>query len=184
MKYICVYCGSSTGKGEKYLNNAKLLGETLAKESIGLVYGGSENGTMGAIATACLNAGGKVIGVSSKDLLEGETYREKIQAGLTEVIIAKNLTERKCIMLEKSDAIIALPGGMGTIEETLEAMNEHSLGYHNKPIGLVNTDGYYEHLKLWFIHAKKEGFMYHITEDTFIYEEDPVTLVNKIKENI
>lgn len=184
MKYICVYCGSSTGKGKKYLANAKLLGESFAKQNIGLIYGGSENGTMGALASSCLNAGGTVIGIMSQDLLDGVDYHETILEGLTETIIVPNLTKRKRLMIDKADGFIALPGGLGTIDEVTEVMDEYSCGFHQKPVGLLNTNGYYNHFKMWFTNAYEEGFMYHVSPDAFTYEEDPIKLLTIIKEDL
>jgi uncharacterized protein (TIGR00730 family) len=184
MKYICVFCGSSAGADGKYIANALTLGEELAKRGIGLVYGGSRNGTMGAVAKACLNAGGNVIGIMAAELLEGVDYHEDLFDGLTETIIAKTMPERKRMMIQKSDGFITLPGGLGTIDELTEVMNEVSCGFHHKPIGILNTDGYYDYFKKWFEHARKEKFVYHVDPRAFIYEEEPIELLNKLQEKL
>lgn len=184
MKYICVYCGSSTGKGEKYLQNAEKLGREMAESGIGLVYGGSSNGTMGALARSCLGSGGKVIGVMPDELLDSIGYTEDLQTGLTEVIRPKTISERKQVMMEKANGFIALPGGLGTLDEVAEAMNEYSVGSHKKPIGLLNTDGYYDHIKAWLDFAQQEGFLYHIKASSFFYEEDPTALLQKLREHM
>lgn len=142
MKSIAVYCGSSSGNNPKFRKDAVALGKAMAHKGIQLVYGGAKVGIMGAVADGVLSGGGKVIGVLPGFL----SSKEIAHAKLTELIVVESMHERKTIMHEKSDGVIALPGGFGTLEELFEMLTWAQLGLHSKPIGILNTDGYYDDL--------------------------------------
>ena len=142
MKRITVFCGSSFGTDEIYKEQAALLGQTLAKQNIELVYGGANVGLMGAVADGCLNEGGKVIGVLP-DFLRS---KEIAHTGLTELILVESMHERKTKMSDLCDGVIALPGGFGTLEELFEMITWAQLGLHKKPIAILNINGFYNSL--------------------------------------
>jgi uncharacterized protein (TIGR00730 family) len=155
---ICVYCGSSSGKGGAYLAAAHELGRTMAEQDIGLVYGGASIGVMGAVADAVLASGGEVIGVIPEVLAR----KEFAHYGLTDLKIVKSMHERKSLMEELSQGFIALPGGLGTLEELFEILTWSQLGLHQKPIGLLNIQGYFDQLI---------GFINHSVEQQFVKAE-------------
>ncbi len=142
MKAIVVFCGSSSGNNGNYKAQATLLGQTLAQNNIKLIYGGAKVGLMGAIAEAVLSERGKVIGVLPTFLKS----KEIAHPGLTELILVESMHERKTRMHEMSDGVIALPGGFGTMEELFEMLTWSQLGLHEKPIGILNIDGFYDPL--------------------------------------
>jgi len=142
IKSVCVYCGSGNGADPAYLSAAKTLGTDLAKAGIRLVYGGGSTGLMGAVADATLAAGGQVTGIIPQFLQD----RERGHTGLTELIVTKDMHERKWAMFEKSDAFVALPGGIGTLEELIEILTWAQLGRHTKPVIVANINGYWNHL--------------------------------------
>jgi uncharacterized protein (TIGR00730 family) len=142
MKRITVFCGSSFGSDKIYSEQATLLGETLAKQNIELVYGGANVGLMGAVADGALNEGGKVIGVLPNFLRSKEIAHQ----GLTELILVESMHERKTKMNDLCDGVIALPGGFGTLEELFEMLTWAQLGLHKKPIALLNINGFYDSL--------------------------------------
>jgi len=136
---LCVYCGSKMGNDPSFSQLAMQVGEWIGQHGGQLVYGGGRNGLMGTVADATLAAGGRVVGVIPKALVE----KEWAHTGCTELHIVDTMHERKQIMAEKADAFLALPGGIGTFEEFFEVWTWRQLGYHNKPIGLLNLNGYY-----------------------------------------
>ena len=142
MKRITVFCGSSFGSEEIYKEQATLLGQTLAKQNIELVYGGANVGLMGAVADGVLNEGGKAIGVLP-DFLRS---KEIAHLGLTELILVESMHERKTKMNDLCDGVIALPGGFGTLEELFEMLTWGQLGLHKKPIAILNINGFYDSL--------------------------------------
>jgi uncharacterized protein (TIGR00730 family) len=142
MKIITVFCGSSFGTEEIYKQQATLLGQTLAKQNIELVYGGANVGLMGAVADGILNEGGKAIGVLPNFLRS----KEIAHLGLTELILVESMHERKTKMNDLCDGVIALPGGFGTLEELFEMLTWAQLGLHKKPIAILNIDGFYDSL--------------------------------------
>ena len=154
-KRICVFCGSSPGADPIYIETAVKLGHLLAHQGIGLVYGGASIGVMGAVAGAALEAGGEVIGVIPKHLLDKEVGHH----GLTELHVTRNMHERKMKMADLSDGFIALPGGMGTLEEIFEVLTWGQLGIHGKPCGFVNVLGYYDKLLQFLDHAVDQEFL-------------------------
>ena len=142
IKKICVYCGSSPGKNPAYSQAARSLATSLCDRGIGLVYGGAAIGVMGAVADAVLEAGGEAIGVIPKSL----AVKEVAHDGLSQLHVVASMHERKAMMAELSDGFIALPGGWGTLEEIFEILTWAQLGFHHKPCGLLNVEGYYNGL--------------------------------------
>ena len=152
---LCVYCGSRPGLNPEFAKLAAHVGTWIAQRGGQLVYGGGRNGLMGIMADAALQAGGRVIGVIPKALVE----KEWAHTGCTELHIVENMHERKRIMAEQADAFLALPGGIGTLEEFFEVWTWRQLGYHDKPVGLLNMDGYYDSLLVFLKSAVTSGFM-------------------------
>jgi len=142
MKSISVFCGSSEGRGDAYLKAAGQLGTALAQQNIKLIYGGAKVGLMGAVANAVMDGGGAVTGVIPRFLKTKEVAHE----GLTELIQVESMHERKTLMYELSEGVIALPGGFGTLEEFFEMLTWAQLGLHKKPIGILNINGFYDTL--------------------------------------
>ena len=154
-KSICVYCGANAGANPVYAEAARALGRALVAENIALVYGGGNVGLMGIIADEVLRLGGEVTGVIPTALVE----REVGHTGLTRQFIVKDMHERKAMMAQLADGFIAMPGGMGTLEELFEMLTWSQLGIHAKPIGLLNVDGFYDSLVGFIDHAKEQGFI-------------------------
>ena len=178
MKKICVYCGSSLGRSEVYKNTAIVLGEELARRNITLVYGGACVGIMGILADAVLESGGEVIGVIPKALLDKEVGHH----GLTELQVVASMHERKKLMETLSDGFIALPGGMGTLEELFEVLTWGQLGFHNKPIALMNVDGYYDHLINHMEHSVNELYVRPEHTKMLMVDDDPAALLKQMAE--
>ena len=155
MKSIVVFCGSSEGNDPDILCAAQELGQTLARRNITLVYGAAKIGVMGKVAQGSLNNGGKVIGIIP-DFLK---LKEVFHMGLTELIVTDNMHERKLHMYELSDGIITLPGGYGTLEELFEMITWAQLGLHQKPIGILNTNGFYDDLLKMLRKMVSQGFL-------------------------
>ena len=154
MRY-CVFCGSRSGIRPAYAAAAEELGRLLAQNGIGLVYGGASVGLMGSIANAALDAGGEVIGVIPRDLVR----REVAHTALGDLRVVDTMHQRKALMAELSDGFIALPGGVGTLDETFEIWTWAQLGHHNKPCALLNVEGYYDKLNSFLDLVATEGFL-------------------------
>lgn len=152
---ICVYCASSRKAAPHFLQAAERLGRIIAREGLGLVYGGGATGLMGAVADGALAEGGPVTGILPRFMQEIEWGH----AGLTELVLVDDMQERKRLMIERSDAIVALPGGSGTLEELSEVITLKRLGLYTSPIVIVNTDGFYDPLLAFFDRAIRENFM-------------------------
>ncbi len=176
MKKICVYCGSSKGDKPLYLDAAKQLGAMIAKNDIQLVYGGGKTGLMGMIAKSCLENGGKVVGVISENIIELEVAHDN----LTELITVETMHQRKSKMVDISDAFIALPGGIGTMEEAFEVFTWIQLGLIEKPIGFLNINGFFDHLFKFMGHIVNEGFLRNEHLERLIAESDIGILFDKI----
>jgi uncharacterized protein (TIGR00730 family) len=155
MRRVCVYAGSNPGNHPAYAEAARALATTLAERGIGLVYGGGRVGLMGVLADTMLEAGGEAIGVMPQALID----REIGHGGLTELRVVDSMHERKAQMAELSDAFVAVPGGIGTLEELIEVYTWSQLGIHRKPCGVLNARGYYDHLAAFLDHAVGEGFL-------------------------
>lgn len=155
LRSICVFCGASSGHDPRYAAAAAVVGERLASHGIRLVYGGGHLGLMGAVADAALAAGGRVVGVIPRGLVD----RELAHRGVSELRIVDTLHQRKAVMAELSDGFIALPGGLGTLEELAEVLSWAQLDLHTKPIGLLDVGGYFRELEGFLDHAVAEGFI-------------------------
>lgn len=167
MKRIAVYCGSATPADPVYIDSARSLGRSLAERGIGLVYGGGKLGLMGAMAAAALAAGGEVIGVIPVALRDAEVAH----LGCTELHIVETMHERKARFTDLSDGFIAIPGGVGTMDELWEAVSWAQLGYHAKPVGLLNVAGYYDHLIAFAETMARTGFVRPQHRDILIVDD-------------
>jgi uncharacterized protein (TIGR00730 family) len=150
-----VFCGASSGNDPRYAAAAAVVGERLASRGIQVVYGGGRLGLMGAVADAALAAGGRVVGVIPRGLVD----RELAHAGVSELRIVDTLHQRKAVMAELSDAFLALPGGLGTLEELAEVLSWAQLDLHAKPVGILDVGGYFSSLEAFLDHAVAEGFV-------------------------
>lgn len=175
MKRVCVFLGSNPGNKPDYLKAAQDMGAELARRGITTVYGGSNVGLMGALANAALAAGGEVIGV----IPEALQRKEIAHTGLTEQHIVGSMHERKALMAELSDAFIALPGGMGTLEELCEMLTWAQLGFHKKPCGLLDVDGYYESLNAFLDNAVTQGFIHAGHRGMLLSDKTPGALLDQ-----
>lgn len=173
---ICIYCGSTEGKGTVYAEAARRMGETLAKRGIRLVYGAGKTGLMGALAEGVLQAGGEVTGVVCDNL----NTPALIHANLTQLEVVRTIQQRKARMNELADAIVALPGGFGTFDELFEALTWAQIGMHQKPIGLLNVNGYFDPLLAMIDHAYREGFLYPEHLKLLVHAAEPETLVDAL----
>ncbi|WP_086933796.1 TIGR00730 family Rossman fold protein [Agarilytica rhodophyticola] len=178
MKKICVYCGSSSGGKPEYLDAANILAEEFIKRGIGLVYGGASVGLMGKIADKVLAFGGEVIGVIPHALAE----KELSHPGLTELKVVNSMHERKTIMADIADGFIALPGGLGTLEEIFEVLTWAQLGFHSKPCALFNAAGYYDKLAAFLDHAVREEFVKDIHRNSLLVDNDAQSLLDRMFE--
>jgi uncharacterized protein (TIGR00730 family) len=155
IRSLCVYCGSNFGADPAFADAARELGRRLVEREIRLVYGGSANGLMGTLADTALAAGGTVVGVIPQGLVD----REIAHRGLSDLRVVGSMHERKALMAELSDGFVALPGGIGTLEELIEVYTWSQLGLHAKPLGVLNVSGYYDGLAAFLDHAVASGFL-------------------------
>lgn len=175
---LCVYCGSSPGQDPAFLKTATTLGVYLAESGIRLVYGGGNVGLMGAVADGALSAGGEVFGV----IPEGLAEKELAHPGLTELHTVSSMHERKTMMAELSDAFLALPGGIGTMEEIFEVFTWTQLGFHSKPCGFLNVAGYYDDLFSFLQCMVDQRFLKQEHLDILLTGEDHITLISRLAE--
>jgi len=175
LKNICVYCGSNAGNDPIYTTQAQALGRSLVERGLGLVYGGSRVGIMGVVADAVLQAGGRAIGVLPEALMQ----KELAHKGLTELHVVASMHERKTMMAAKADAFVAMPGGIGTLEEIFEVWTWAQLGFHNKPCGLLNVAGFYDKLAGFLNHAADSGFMQPQHRQMLAVESDANRLLDR-----
>lgn len=176
MKSIAVFCASRTGNDSIYQETAAKVGSMLAEKGIRIIYGGGKVGLMGAVADAALAAGGEVIGVIPYFLDDKEVAHK----GLTELIMVESMHERKMKMSELSEAVLTLPGGFGTLEELTEMLTWSQLALHQKPIGILNTHGYYDLMEKLFDQMLDYGFLAKETRKIAIFDHDPEHLLNKM----
>jgi uncharacterized protein (TIGR00730 family) len=174
MKNICVYCGSSPGRLEAYSDAARALAKALVDRDLGLVYGGASVGLMGLVADSVLQLGGRVVGVIPEALAQ----KELAHKGLTELHVTASMHARKTLMAELSDGFIALPGGIGTLEEIFEIWTWAQLGFHAKPCGLLNVAGYYDWLTAFLDHAVAEQFVKPLHRSILSVEQEPSVLLD------
>jgi uncharacterized protein (TIGR00730 family) len=177
MNAICVFCGSSAGNRDSYKTAARNLGRLLARKEITLIYGGSNVGLMAIIADEVLALGGKVIGVMPDSLIE----KEVAHPGLTEFIRCDSMSERKDVMMKMADGFIAMPGGVGTLDELFEVMSWNQLGLMNKPLALLNTDQYWDHLLAFLDHSVQEKFVRIEHRSNLIAEENEQALLDAME---
>lgn len=175
LKNICVYCGSNTGRVADYIEQARRFAQELVRRDIGLVYGGSSIGLMGAVADAVLAEGGRVTGVIPEVLMK----KEMAHRHLTELHVVPSMHERKMMMADKADGFVAMPGGAGTLEEIFETWTWAQLGIHQKPCGLLNIAGYYDKLGQFLDHTVEEAFMRPQHRSMLIIESDPAALLDR-----
>lgn len=177
MKRLCVYCGSNPGKDPAYVDAGVHLGRSLAAQSIGLVYGGASSGVMGAVADGVTAAGGEAVGVIPRDLLKKETPH----SALTELKVVDSMHERKALMAKLSDGFIALPGGLGTLEELFEVWTWAQLGFHRKPCALLNVLSYFDPLITFLDRAVGQGFLKKQHRSMLIVKESPEQLIAQMR---
>ena len=176
MKRLCVYSGSNLGTHPNFASSAQALGRVLAEKNIELVYGGSKVGLMGEVANEVLRLGGKVTGVMPRGLFRGEV----VHTNLTELIEVKDMHERKKTMIDLSDGFISLPGGFGTFEELFEVISWAQIGIHQKPIGVLNVEGYFTPMLEMVRHSIQAGFVKQEHELLILSSADPAELVEKL----
>ncbi len=174
IKRICVYCGSSFGADPAYQQEARSLGALLAKRGIALVYGGGKVGLMGEIARAVIAGGGEVIGVIPRHLAEKEVAFK----GISDLRLVENMHERKALMADLADAFIALPGGLGTLEEVAEILTWSQLGLHEKPCGLLNVAGYFDALLAFLDRMVAAHFLHAVHREMLLVRTDPAALLS------
>ena len=179
MKNISVFCGAHEGNNPRYAQDAKEIGELLASKGINIVFGGGNVGLMKIVSDAALDNGAKATGIGLESLHKLELVNPRIE----NPIIAKTLLDRKDEFMKRSDAFIVLPGGVGSLDELAEIMANNQLGLINKPVGLLNTEGYYDHLIAWMQNAVKEGFISEANFNDLIISDSCEDLVDKILKN-
>ena len=177
LKSICLFCGSSPGTNPAFKVAAAGLGTTLAHNNIRLIYGGGHVGLMGVAADACLAAGGEVVGVIPKKLMEKEVGH----TGLTQMHVVDTMHERKALMTDLCDGFIALPGGYGTLDELFEALTWQQLAYHSLPVGILNVAGFFDHLVMFLDHAKDERLLRDAHRDSLIVDFDLTKLIARMQ---
>jgi len=179
IRSVCVYCGSSPGRDETYAKAGHLLGRSIARSGLRLIYGGGTKGIMGAVAEGALRAGGKVTGIIPRFLINKEATETALDR-LDELVITDNMHERKHKMFEKSDAFVALPGGIGTVEEIVEIMTWGQLGHHRKPIVFANVKGFWDPMLALLDHMTAEGFIHTAQRVKPLVVADPEAIVAAI----
>lgn len=174
---VCVYCGSRFGDDPRFAEAARAFGALVGARGGTLVYGGGRVGLMGTVADAALAAGARAIGVIPEALMQ----REVGHRGLSELHVVRTMHERKQLMAERADAFVALPGGIGTLEELYEVWSWQQLGYHDKPVALLNVAGYYDALLQFQRDAHRRGFVSDSQHAALLVDDDPVRLFDRIK---
>lgn len=175
---VAVYCGARCGDDPAFTDAATTLGRLIAEDGVVLVYGGGRVGLMGVLADAALAAGGRVVGVIPQSLVD----REVGHAGLTELHVVETMHERKHLMAERADAFIALPGGIGTLEELFEVWSWQQLGYHDKPIAMLNVAGYYDALLEFMRASHLRGFVSAAQHQALLVDDDAVRLLKRLRQ--
>jgi uncharacterized protein (TIGR00730 family) len=177
LKRLAIYCGSASPADPVYIETARAVGRELARRGIGIVYGGGRLGLMGAVADAALEAGGEVIGVIPEALVNAEVAH----TGCTELQVVANMHERKARFTDLSDGFVTIPGGVGTMDELWEAVSWAQLGYHEKPVGLLNVAGYYDHLIAFARTMAETGFVRPQHQGILIVADELGALLDKMK---
>jgi uncharacterized protein (TIGR00730 family) len=176
IKNISVFCGAHLGNNPIYASEAKKVAEVIVEKGMNVVFGGGDVGLMGVVSHKAIDNGGEVLGISLQSLYELELTNPRIQ----EVVVAKTLLERKDIFMQRSDAFIVLPGGVGSLDELAEVMCSNQLGIINKPIGILNTNGYYDHLLAWMKKAVEEGFVSDANFNELIVSDSCEDLIERV----
>ena len=176
MKNISIFCGAHEGKNPKYAQSAKIISEAIAKKGINVVFGGGNVGLMKIISDTALDNGVEVLGISLKSLHALELANPR----LNEIVVTDTLLDRKDEFMSRSDAFIVLPGGVGSLDELAEIMASNQLGIINKPVGILNTEGYYGHLLKWFDKAVEEGFISSANLKELLVSDNPEELVDLV----
>jgi len=176
MDSVCVYTGASPGASDEYRAAAEGVAREIAVRGMTLVYGGGHVGLMGAAADAALAAGGKVVGVIPADIADKEVEH----TGLSELLVVDSMHERKMTMLKRADGMIALPGGLGTLEELFEVWTWNQLGFHHKPVGLLNVAGYYDHLLRFLDHMVDQRFVKPEHHGLLLVDDDYCALLDRM----
>ena len=179
IRSICVYCGSSPGRGDTYMRAGTQLGRAIAEAGLRLVYGGGTKGIMGAVAAAAADHGGHITGIIPRFLVNREATESKLGI-VDELIITDDMHQRKHAMFQKSDAFAALPGGIGTVEEIVEVMTWAQLGHHRKPIVFANIKGFWNPMLALLDHMSSEGFIHTAQRVKPLVIEDPEAIVAAI----
>ena len=177
LRTVCVFCAANPGVDPIYVRQAAAMGALMARSGRRLVYGGGRTGLMGALADAALAAGGEVIGVMPRHLVD----REVAHTGLSELRIVESMHQRKALLAELSDGFIAMPGGLGTLEELFEIWTWGQLGLHQKPYGLFDVAGFYGNLLAFLDHAVTTGFIRREYRELLVVETDPETLLARME---
>jgi len=176
MNHISIFCGAHEGKNPKYAEAARSVSECIAKKGINVVFGGGNVGLMKIISDTALDNGVEVLGISLKSLHALELANPRLK----EIVVADTLLDRKDEFMSRSDAFIVLPGGVGSLDELAEIMASNQLGIINKPVGILNTEGYYDHLLEWFNNAVKEGFISSSNLNELLVSDSPEELVDMV----
>ena len=176
MKNISIFCGAHEGKNPKYAQSAKIISEAIAKKGINVVFGGGNVGLMKIISDTALDNGVEVLGISLKSLNALVLANRR----LNEIVVTDTLLDRKDEFMSRSDAFIVLPGGVGSLDELAEIMASNQLGIINKPVGILNTEGYYDHLLKWFDKAVEEGFISSANLKELLVSDNPEELVDLV----
>ena len=176
MKNISIFCGAHEGKNPKYAQSAKIISEAIAKKGINVVFGGGNVGLMKIISDTALDNGVEVLGISLKSLHALELANPR----LNEIVVTDTLLDRKDEFMSRSDAFIVLSGGVGSLDELAEIMASNQLGIINKPVGILNTEGYYDHLLKWFDKAVEEGFISSANLKELLVSDNPEELVDLV----
>jgi hypothetical protein len=177
LKTVCVFCAANPGSNPVYVERAAAMGRHLAQSKRRLVYGGGRTGLMGALADAALDAGGEVIGIMPRHLVD----REVAHAGLTELRVVASMHERKSLLAELADGFLAMPGGLGTLEELFEIWTWGQLGLHSKPYGLLQVDGFFAPLLEFLDQAVTAGFIRAANREMLVVDDDPATLIARME---
>ena len=176
LRRLAVFCGSNSGTQPIFAETARTLGRHMLERGIGLVYGGGNVGLMGILADTLLEGGGEVLGVIPRTLVE----REVAHHGITELTVVETMHERKQLMYDQADAIVAMPGGIGTLDELFEAFTWNQLGYLSEPCGLLNVGGYYDPLVAMLGNMVDNGFLKADTRDFLLVDDDPIQRLTKL----
>lgn len=177
MKSVLLFCGSATGNDQQIIDEAKFFGRYLAQNNYRLIYGGGNIGIMGIVATEVMNNGGQVVGIIPQFLMEKEVGK----IDTTEIHIVKSMHERKAMMCDLADMVVALPGGFGTFDELFEMLTWLQLGLHNNPIGVLNINGFYDLLLQQLDHLVEKEFLKISNRELIIVDNNTVDLINKLE---